>query len=294
MTTLAEAKSRLRQIDRDSERWTEKRKNEDGCDCDCENCEADDCAQCSIEGCDDVECASAGCPNQAVRTDQTDAVLNSIRQWKRRQDMKKEVRLDRKMRKMRERRLLRKSAIVGAAESNRLAAEHRAYRASMGDQPERRDYRSPLSVYGNKVSGYAAIFNGLSQPMKFGNRSFRERILPGAFDRCLAAGADIRGLLNHNADFVLGRTTSGTMHVSTDARGLKYEIELPDTGFARDLAVSMRRGDIDQSSFGFYCVDDTWLQDESGEAIREIVSANVFDCSIVAFPAYTQTSSSVV
>lgn len=142
-----------------------------------------------------------------------------------------------------------------------------------------------------KIVGYGSVFNQLSEPMRIGNRTVRERVMPGAFDRCLAAGADIRGLVNHNTDMVLGRTASGTMRVSVDQHGLRYEIDPPDTSYARDLMVSLGRGDINQSSFGFYMVDEGYVAGEDGTTIRELREVDVFDCSPVAFPAYTGASS---
>lgn len=144
---------------------------------------------------------------------------------------------------------------------------------------------------GKKIVGYGSVFNQLSEPLRIGNRTMRERVMPGAFDRCLAAGADIRGLVNHNADCVLGRTTSGTMRVSVDAHGLRYEIDPPDTSYARDLMVSLERGDINQSSFGFFTIDDAVVPGDDGYMVRELREVDCFDCSPVTFPAYTGASS---
>jgi HK97 family phage prohead protease len=64
-----------------------------------------------------------------------------------------------------------------------------------------------------KIVGYGAVYNQLSEPMRVGNRTFREKVMPGAFDKCLRAGADIRGLINHDPNLILGRTIAGTMTV---------------------------------------------------------------------------------
>jgi HK97 family phage prohead protease len=141
-----------------------------------------------------------------------------------------------------------------------------------------------------KISGYAA---------KFGLRSsnlggFQEIIDPHAFDACLDTNPDIVGLLNHSADFVLGRTSSGTMRVAADETGLKYEIDPPDTQVARDLIVSMKRNDIRSSSFGMYVQKDDWQFDSANNiAVRTILQASVFDCSVVTFPAYPDANSQV-
>ena len=94
-----------------------------------------------------------------------------------------------------------------------------------------------------KINGYGAVFDSPSENLGW-STELREEIDPHAFDGVLASNPDVRGLFNHDSNFVLGRTTAGTMRLSVDARGLAYEIDPPDTQFARDLMVSMRRGDI--------------------------------------------------
>jgi hypothetical protein len=93
---------------------------------------------------------------------------------------------------------------------------------------------------------------------------------------------------------ILGRTKSGTMRLSLDAHGLRYEIDVPDTQVGRDLVTSMKRGDIDGSSFAFACKKDAWENDEaSGTMLRTVLKADLFDCSPVVYPAYPDASSAV-
>jgi HK97 family phage prohead protease len=143
-----------------------------------------------------------------------------------------------------------------------------------------------------KIVGYGAVYNQLSEPMRVGNRTFREKVMPGAFDKCLRAGADIRGLINHDPNLILGRTIAGTMTVGSDGHGLRYEIDPPGTTYSDDLIKSMRRGDIDQSSFGFYTVQDNWENTSDG-LVRELIEADCFDVSPVTYPAYEGSSSGV-
>ena len=140
------------------------------------------------------------------------------------------------------------------------------------------------------ISGYAAVFNSASEDM-----GYREYIDPGAFDSVLATNPDVRCLWNHDSSSILGRTKSGTMRLSTDERGLRYECDLPDTQVAHDLAVSMRRGDVTQSSFAFVCGgNDTWEEDDAGNWTRRIHSfTELIDCSPVTYPAYPDTTSGV-
>lgn len=138
-----------------------------------------------------------------------------------------------------------------------------------------------------RLVGYAAVFNELSEPI-WG--CFREKIRPGAFAKSIGKD-DIRALWNHNPDFVLGRNRSGTLRLYEDERGLKIEITPPDTQQSRDLLESIRRGDVDQMSFGFRTLQDAWskLPDDPMET-RELIEVELFDVSPVTYPAYPQTS----
>jgi len=89
------------------------------------------------------------------------------------------------------------------------------------------------------------VFNQLSENLG----GFREQIAPDAFNGCDMT--DVRCLFNHDDNQVLGRTASGTLTLNRTAAGLEFECDPPDTTFARDLAASMDRGDIDQCSFSF-------------------------------------------
>lgn len=134
------------------------------------------------------------------------------------------------------------------------------------------------------IVGYAAVFNSLSEDLG----GFREIIMPGAFDRALREAHDVRALWNHNADVVLGRTKSGTLALSVDAKGLRAEITPPDTRAAEDAVASIKRGDVDGMSFGFRTLTDNW-RSQDGEQIRELVDLELLDVSPVAYPAYPAT-----
>jgi HK97 family phage prohead protease len=140
------------------------------------------------------------------------------------------------------------------------------------------------------VRGYAAKYNMLSEPM-FG---FREQIAPGAFDSVL--DNDVRCFFNHDSNLILGRTAAGTLRITADETGLMYEADLPDTQAARDLAVSMERGDITQSSFAFRIAPngDTWDENEDGMIIRTITNfGRLYDVSPVSIPAYPDATAGV-
>jgi len=141
-----------------------------------------------------------------------------------------------------------------------------------------------------RIVGHAAVFNKLSLPLGFSQ--FRERILPGAFAESLAAGDDVRALVDHESSRILGRRKSGTLRVSEDAKGLLADIDPPDTSVGRDVLESIRRGDLDGMSFAFETVSDSWAT-EDGETVRTLEKVKVFDVSVVTYPAYTDTDVAV-
>jgi Escherichia/Staphylococcus phage prohead protease len=143
--------------------------------------------------------------------------------------------------------------------------------------------------------GYAAVWDELSVDLG----GFREIVRSSAFDNSLATSADVRFLINHDSNMLLGRSGNaarqGTLTLAKDEYGLLVECPLPDTSYARDLAVSMQRGDIDQMSFGFKAREDSWRDTDkaSGLPIRDLLRADLFDVSVVTFPAYPVTTAEV-
>lgn len=139
-----------------------------------------------------------------------------------------------------------------------------------------------------KIEGYAALFDSLS--LNLGG--FREIIAKGAFDDVL--DNDVRALFNHDKNQIIGRTKSGTLTLFVDERGLGYRCVPPETTIGNDLMVSVERGDITQSSFGFQIEEDEWDEDDEGRWIRTITKVKrLFDVSPVTFPAYEETEVTV-
>ncbi len=135
-----------------------------------------------------------------------------------------------------------------------------------------------------QIVGYGAVFNSLSNDL--GN--FRELIDNNAFNG--RTEDDVRFLFNHDPNFILGRTLSGTLRLSIDEKGLRYEATIPDTQAGRDLIVSLERGDITQSSFAFTVEDDDWSRD-GDQTIRTITKVSrLYDVSAVTYPAYEEAT----
>jgi HK97 family phage prohead protease len=146
-----------------------------------------------------------------------------------------------------------------------------------------------LRMDGDKptVVGYGAVFNSESNDLG----GFREYIAPGAFDGRLED--DVRFLVNHDANLILARTTNGTLRLSVDEKGLRYEADMPNTSTARDLMELLKNGTISQSSFAFTVEEDSW-EIKDGINIRTIDKVSqLYDVSSVTYPAYNAASSSV-
>lgn len=159
--------------------------------------------------------------------------------------------------------------------------EHRAFTAVRGLRIERREGKAPM------LAGHAAVFNQLSENLG----GFREQIKPGAFSDAVLAD-DVRALFNHDRNFVLGRSTSGTLRMREDDVGLAVEIDVPDTASVRDQVLApIERGDVSQMSIGFQVKPggQDWAEDDEGRLIRTLTSVRLFDVSPVTFAAYPQT-----
>ncbi len=140
------------------------------------------------------------------------------------------------------------------------------------------------------LEGYAAVFN---QETDLG--SFHEIIAPGAFKRCLSENPDVPLIFNHDPNYILGRTISGTLALTEDARGLKFDVTLPGGPMAGHVAEAVARGDVDGASFAFAALEESWsdVKDAAGRVVRSvrtIMDADLFDVSPCVFPAYGGTS----
>jgi HK97 family phage prohead protease len=143
------------------------------------------------------------------------------------------------------------------------------------------------TVSPGKLAGYAAVYNSHSQDLG----GFVERILPGAFRQSLANPDNIRALLEHDPQRLLGRVGSRTLSLAEDTKGLYFELSLPDTSYARDLAVMVERGDIAGCSFGFRVPKggEHWEM-RSGQFMRDLSEIQLHEVTITSNPAYLDTS----
>lgn len=147
------------------------------------------------------------------------------------------------------------------------------------------------------------VIRGISPPWNSPSvdlGGFTEQFAPSAFDRVLNRSrndprgrVDVVGLFNHDDNLVLSRTTNSSLTLSKETAGLGYEMRnLPDTQTARDVVSLLRAGLLYGSSFGFIVSEkgQHWTEDTKGNPVRTITDADLFDVSVVTWPAYPASS----
>src|SRR5262245_59156582 len=186
----------------------------------------------------------------------------------------------------------------------RIMSEETGKRAERPDSERRIIVADDLALRGEgdgprHIIGHAAVFDQWATLHESPSFTMREIVRPGAFAQVIHDREDVRALFNHNASFILGRTASGTLRLTEDARGLAIDIEPPDTALIRELVLApIKRHDITQMSFSF---KPRRSAPEGGERItvrreadriiesRELLSVNIYDVSPATYPAYEGT-----
>jgi HK97 family phage prohead protease len=142
-----------------------------------------------------------------------------------------------------------------------------------------------------KIYGYAARYGTIAD---IGD--FDETLEPGCFERCVREMQDVRCLLNHDTNIVLGRTRNDTLRLKAETHGLYFECQLnPESEQHRNVYASVQRGDLSECSFMFTVPNDNGQSFEmqgNGKPLRRVKDLNLFEVSPVAFPAY-KTGTSV-
>lgn len=160
----------------------------------------------------------------------------------------------------------------------------------MTSSTERRSTKQLVELRGSdkqqKLGGYALVYNRYSQNLG----GFVEMVEPGFVDKSIADGVDVLARYQHDSDMLLGRVASGTLRLSADEEGVEYEVDLPDTSYARDLAALAGRGDVRNSSFAFQVMPDgeEWDATDSGFPLRILKrgGGKLVDVAPVVTPAY--------
>jgi len=130
-----------------------------------------------------------------------------------------------------------------------------------------------------KLVGYAAIFDSPTDIRGL----FTEKIVRGAFKSSL--DNDIKALWNHDSSYPVGSTGSGTLKLTEDEYGLRFDLTPINTTAGRDLLESVKSGVVNGMSFGFLVRKDSW----DGN-IRSLEDVELFEISACPFPAYKDTT----
>lgn len=151
---------------------------------------------------------------------------------------------------------------------------------SMASKFETRDDGGELYI-----EGYFAVFNSTYKMWK----DAYEQVAPGAFSNTL--GEDIRALINHETRLVLGRNKAGTLELKEDSHGLWGKIRInPNDMDAMNLYERVKRGDVDQCSFGFEILKEETEEKEDGSFLWIIKEVRLYEVSVCTFPAYEETA----
>ncbi len=157
---------------------------------------------------------------------------------------------------------------------------------------ERRQVRAAPSKFQTRddggelyIEGYFAVFGSIYELWPGGTES----IAPGAFAETL--GNDVRALVDHDTRLVLGRSKAGTLELREDAHGLWGKVRInPNDSDAMNLYSRVQRGDVDQCSFGFDIVREDTEIHEDGSVHWTLLEVELYEVSVVTFPAYEETS----
>lgn len=134
------------------------------------------------------------------------------------------------------------------------------------------------------IEGYFAVFNSIYEIAP----GMSESIAPGAFDSSMAN--DVRALVNHDTTLVLGRTKAGTLRLEQTERGLWGSIKVnPNDVDAMNAYERVKRGDVDQCSFGFDIISEETDYRADGSVHWTITDIRLYEVSICTFPAYEET-----
>lgn len=155
----------------------------------------------------------------------------------------------------------------------------REVRPTMTDFATREDNGVPT------IEGYFAVFNSIYEIAP----GMTESVAPGAFSSTLSG--DIRALTNHDTTLVLGRTKAHTLELREDEHGLWGKVSInPNDRDAMNLYERVKRGDVDQCSFGFEIVNEETDFRDDGSIHWTIKEVNLFEVSACTFPAYQETN----
>lgn len=147
------------------------------------------------------------------------------------------------------------------------------------------DFRAVEKEGKKIISAYFSVFGETYEISPY----MSEEIDCHAFD--IAINSDVRALINHDSTLVIGRTTVGTLKLSVDEHGLYGEVEINEEDQdALNAYARVKRGDVNQCSFGFDILNEESKTLPNGKTHYIIKSVKLYEVSIVTFPAYEGTT----
>jgi HK97 family phage prohead protease len=141
-----------------------------------------------------------------------------------------------------------------------------------------------------RLRGLAIPYNRLSDNPIQGMPDIKERILPGAFTKSLESKRDVMMLWNHELKYIFGRTSRATLSLSETNEGVSFDNVPPESGWAKDLIPSIKRGDYTNMSFSFKDDVKPGMTLEDGKYVRNVSQATLYEISLVPFAVYETTS----
>jgi HK97 family phage prohead protease len=152
---------------------------------------------------------------------------------------------------------------------------------------EIRKFNNNIDTNGKTLSGYAILFDVESRTIYENGRKFTEVIKRGAFDLATDKDHDIKLYFNHDTSMPLARQRNGSLRLSEDSKGIRFEADLPDTTLANDIRELMSKGVLSgEMSFGFSTSKDSWNGDK-----RSVEKGKIYEISVVTDAAYPATHS---
>ena len=139
------------------------------------------------------------------------------------------------------------------------------------------------------VSGYVNQTGQWSQLLGREQR-FKERILPGTFQKALDKGNDVAFLAEHDSAKLLASTKNGSLTLREDDKGLFMEARISATSWGKDYHTLISDGLLTNMSFGMQVGQDKWEKNEDGTYNRSISDINLAEVSVVRNPAYGQSN----
>lgn len=178
-----------------------------------------------------------------------------------------------------------------------MEVQKREIRSAQGGhfQPHLREM-SEEGGSGRTIEGYAIVFGVESRMLVDYWDDYREIIEPGAITEEELAQMDIKMTMWHNREKLLARSNEGvgTLKLSVDKIGVKYEFEAPNTSDGNNALELVKRGDMGGSSFTYWSDESSsvsYTKDDDDILIRHVKKINmVYEMTIASDPAYTQTS----